>query len=115
MCPQRRVADQHGALPVNGAARDAREWGEVALADPREAAEALAERRLQLRAERVDGQRRDALGVALGLRPDHGAAAARERQQRNGPALRETFERPAVEPRLRAAVEDDGALAVVVR
>ena len=84
MQAQRRIADQHGALAVNRAARDARERIEVALTDTREAPEALAERRLQLRAKGIDGQRGDALGVARRLRPNHGAAAARERQQRDG-------------------------------
>ena len=59
--------------PWIGAARDARERIEVALADAREAPEPLAERGLQLRAKSVDGQRRDPLGVAFGQRPDHGA------------------------------------------
>ena len=80
---QRRIADQHGARAVNRAARDARERVEMALADAREAAETLAERRLQLGAKRVDGQRRHPRRVAFGQRPDHGRAAARERQERN--------------------------------
>ena len=88
MQTQRRVADQHGALAVNVVARDARERMQMALADPREAAEALAERRLELGAERVVGQRRDALA-----RPPSGSvqitarAAARQRQQRDRAAL----------------------------
>src|SRR5262245_22087246 len=107
MQAQRRVADQHGARPVNRLARDARERVEMALADAREAAKALAERSLELRAKRVGWQRGDLLRVALGQRPNHGAAAARQRQQRDRAALRKTLERAPVEPRLGAAVEDD--------
>ena len=50
MQAQRGVADQHGALAVHGAARDARERVQVALADARDAAEALTERALAARA-----------------------------------------------------------------
>ncbi len=60
------------------------------------------------------GERRDALGVAFGQRPDHRRAAARERQQRDRTARREALERAAFERRLGAAVEDHGALPVVV-
>ena len=86
----------------------------MALADAREAAETLAERRLQLGAKRVDGQRRHPRRVAFGQRPDHGRAAARERQERDRAARGEPLERSPVERRLGAAIEDDGALAVVV-
>ncbi len=47
-------------------------------------------------------------------RPDHGRSSARERQQRDRPALREALECAACGRRLGGAVEDHRALLVVV-
>ena len=114
MQAQRGVADQHGALAMDGVAGDAHERVEMTFADPREPPEPLAERSLQLGAKSIGGQRRDALRVAFRQRPNDRRAAARERQERDRAARRETLERSALERRLGAAIEDDGALAVIV-
>src|SRR5690606_7697144 len=76
--------------------------------------EPMTERRLQLARERFVGERRYALRFGRGQSPDRSRPTRRQRQQRDRPVRCEAFKRAALERRFGRAVEDAGALLVVM-